>query len=451
MPVQERELFREYLAKVCEQIRWKKAHKVVRRELGDHLEDETALLIESGATVEEAARGAVRDMGDALLIGSQLDRSYRPRPAWGVIAITAALMVIGFFARDYVIRNVANSNHTVDVPRSLFFMGAAVLALIVGYFLDYTFAARRPLILGAGFVALTAALPFLHGDFIYSYGITYNFYYYGVYLVVFIPVVFAVMLWWWPYKGYGGLISYYLAMAVMALAWAVCGGFPVVAVNFCVCGLMLTIELLKGRFNVRKSRGLLILYSPVAAFLLWLISNYYIGRRLSLIFNPALDPRGEGYLGIQIRKILANAKWLGHGGYTMDYLPGAVDDLMLVFYIHKFGWISLVAVLVMFGALFAFAAIRIRRQKSKLGRMAASAILAALGLQFAFYVLNNIWSPLFGTFVLPLLSWSNFALVIDSFLIGLMLSVFRTNDIARDAAVEPKEIPRFKITFERVK
>jgi cell division protein FtsW (lipid II flippase) len=390
-------------------------------------------------------------MGDAMLIGSQLDRSYRPRPAWGVLAITAALMVIGFFARDYAIRNVLNSNHTVDVPRSLFFMGAAVLALIAGYFIDYTIAAKHPLILGAGFVALTAVLPFLNDDLIYENGITWGFFYYGVYLCVFIPVVFAVMLWWWPYKGYGGLIGYYLAMVVMALAWAICGGFPVVAVNFCICGLMLTVELLKGRFNISKSRGLLILYGPVAAFLLWFASNYSVSRRLSLIVNPALDSYGEGYWGLQIRKILSNAKWLGQGGYTVDYLPGVVDDSMLAFYIHKFGWISLVAVLLMFGALFAFAAIQTRRQKSKLGRMAASAILAALGLQFAFYVLNNIWSPLFGSYVLPLLSWSNFALVIDSFLIGIMLSVFRTNDIARDAAVEPKEIPRFKITFERVR
>jgi cell division protein FtsW (lipid II flippase) len=174
-----------------------------------------------------------------------------------------------------------------------------------------------------------------------------------------------------------------------------------------------------------------------------------MGRRLSLIINPVLDYYGEGYLGMQIHKILANAKWLGQGGYTMDYLPGAVDDLMLAFYIHKFGWISLVAVLLLFGALFAFAAMRIRRQKSKLGRMAASAILAALGVQCAFYVLSNVWSPLIGSFVLPLLSFSNAALVIDSFLIGLMLSVFRMDDVARDAALEPKTIPRFNVTFER--
>jgi hypothetical protein len=35
-------------------------------------------------------------------------------------------------------------------------------------------------------------------------------------------------------------------------------------------------------------------------------------------------------------------------------------------------------------------------------------------------------------------------------LIGLMLSVFRTDDIVRDIAIKPKEIPRFKISFERI-
>ncbi len=45
---------------------------------------------------------------------------------------------------------------------------------------------------------------------------------------------------------------------------------------------------------------------------------------------------------------------------------------------------------------------------------------------------------------------ANRALLIHSFLIGLMLSVFRARDIARDTAIEPKTIPRFKITLERI-
>lgn len=30
----------DYLNKVCSQIRWKRAHDIVRRELGDHISDQ---------------------------------------------------------------------------------------------------------------------------------------------------------------------------------------------------------------------------------------------------------------------------------------------------------------------------------------------------------------------------------------------------------------------------
>jgi cell division protein FtsW (lipid II flippase) len=451
--VPERELFREYLAKVCEQIRWKKAHKAVRRELGNHLEDEAAALLESGATEDEAAQGAVRDMGDALFIGSQLDRSYRPRPAWGVIAVTAALMIIGFFARDYAIRHIESSNHVVDVPRSLFFIGAAVLALIVGYFLDYTIAAKRPLVLGAGFLAFTALLPFLNNE--YQYGIHYNICYYSVYLVVFIPVIYAAILWWWPYKGYMGLIGCYLALIVIALVWAVCGWYPLATLNCCICGLMLTAELLKGKFNVKKPCGLAVLYCPIAAFAVFVMRTPLgeaIAERIWSAIYPWNEPRGEGYTAAQVRLRLDQALWFGEGATTpqMGHLPYLGEDYILTYFIHKFGWISLAVVLLLLGALFAFSISQIRRQKSKLGRMMASAILAALGFQCALYIVGNLGAPILGFLALPLLSFSNAALVLDSFLIGLMLSVFRTNDIVRDVAVAPKTILRFKITFERV-
>ena len=441
--MQEHKTFRDYLDKVCEQIRWKKAHVIACRELGDHLEDRQAALLESGLTEDEAANQAVLDMGDAALVGSQLDHTYRPRPAWGIIAVTAALMIVGYFARLYIIQH-ADSFHVVDIPRSIFWLFAAVAVMAIGYFLDFSIIGKHPIIIGAVYVIIILFLVFIGGAYIY----------FANCLKVFFPTVFAGILWWWPYKGYSGLLSIYLVLALMTIAGLTIGNSISLFFFYVgLCGLMLTIEMLKGKFGIRKSLGMLILYSPVALVILLLIGNTSIlnaiALRFTIMFNPHMEPLGAGFLGVQIREILANARWIGSGGYPAYYLPGVVDDFMLTFFIGRFGWISLVIVLLFLGALFAFAYILVKKQKSKLGRMVSLAILISLAANSLFYIANNISLGAFSTTSLLLLSFGNTPLLIDSFLIGLMLSVFRNNDIVRDTTVAPKMIPRIKISMER--
>lgn len=444
--MQQHNSFREYLDKICEQIRWKKAHSVVCRELGDHLEDEQAVLIEAGLAEDESAGQAVLDMGDAVLVGSQLDRTYRPRPAWGVIAVTAALMILGFFARLYIVEHAVNSNYIIDIPRSVFWVCAAIIVLIIGYFLDYTILGKHPLIIGAGFVVMMILIRYANRTDVF--GMPYNVYYYGAYLVILIPVVYAAILWWWPYQGYCGLTIAYLALIIMTMTVLVFSVMLQALFYGVVCGIMLTIELLKDRFKIRKPIGLLILYSPIVLLFIRLWEP--ISRRLSIILHPELEPMGRGFQASQIRLVLESARWIGQGGHAANDVPSLVNDHMLTFFIYQFGWISLVLVLVLFGALLAFSAVLISKQKSRLGRMVSLAILLSLAIQGGLYIVNNLGMVWGGFAILPLLSYGNAALLIDSFLIGLMLSVFRNDDIVRDPIIAPKRIPRIKITMERL-
>ena len=47
--------FAVYLERICGQIRWKKAHPSIRRELSGHMEDQMAEYISAGIPPEEAA------------------------------------------------------------------------------------------------------------------------------------------------------------------------------------------------------------------------------------------------------------------------------------------------------------------------------------------------------------------------------------------------------------
>ena len=42
---------------------------------------------------------AVEDMGDPVAVGADLDRLHRPRPQWGMLGLTLALLLVGGWLR----------------------------------------------------------------------------------------------------------------------------------------------------------------------------------------------------------------------------------------------------------------------------------------------------------------------------------------------------------------
>lgn len=68
---------REYLNDVCNQIRWKKAHYIICEELENHIIDQKAAFVQMGMDEETATDKAIKEMGDPILVGSELDQTHR--------------------------------------------------------------------------------------------------------------------------------------------------------------------------------------------------------------------------------------------------------------------------------------------------------------------------------------------------------------------------------------
>ena len=67
------ERFDGYLAQVDEQIRWARVRPALRRELMGHLEEQRDACLAEGMDETSAEIEAVRQMGDPVLVGQQLD------------------------------------------------------------------------------------------------------------------------------------------------------------------------------------------------------------------------------------------------------------------------------------------------------------------------------------------------------------------------------------------
>ena len=67
-----------WLSRVCEQVRWRPARASVKKELADHIEDQTEAYLAAGIPREEAQLRALEQMGDADMVGEQLNAAWQP-------------------------------------------------------------------------------------------------------------------------------------------------------------------------------------------------------------------------------------------------------------------------------------------------------------------------------------------------------------------------------------
>ena len=87
---------KEFLNTVCEQIKYKPIRNSISEELKNHIEDRKEELIEMGQNEEEAEKNAVEQMGDAEIIGKELNKVHRPRLDWKLLIILVVLLIFGF-------------------------------------------------------------------------------------------------------------------------------------------------------------------------------------------------------------------------------------------------------------------------------------------------------------------------------------------------------------------
>ena len=89
----------EYLEILKAQIRYVKVRDSVAKEVEDHIKDQAMAYRQSGMTESEATAEAVRQMGDPVAAGVELDRIHRPAMDWKLVAFVAVLSIIGLLVQ----------------------------------------------------------------------------------------------------------------------------------------------------------------------------------------------------------------------------------------------------------------------------------------------------------------------------------------------------------------
>ncbi|MCL2364458.1 MAG: permease prefix domain 1-containing protein [Defluviitaleaceae bacterium] len=435
----------EYVNTVCRQIRWKKAHARISEEMLNHITDSRDTYLQQGLDEEEATQNAITDAGDALVIGTQLDRIHRPKPQWGMM-----LSVVGFALLGIILGHVLFPGMDILYGRlfsQLIWLIIGTAFMFAAYFADFTILGKYPWRIFIT-VSLMAFILFYfasrHGQWIripYLGNIEFR-YISLLFPITLVPAVYATRN-----KGYVGLIIALFAYGFLCL---VAVAAPPIGVSgfmhFMPVGLALMIfAVMRGWFGINKWRGLLLVAVPHVSIFTWILwesrhRDFYQFRRM---INPHLDPTGRGFFPLQVRRLLNNATLLGEG--TTEYtrfwpirdMPEMLyEDFLLATVAFRLGWLAFAAVLCAFIFFIAHAATRCFKQKSGLGFFVSIAIIMTFAIQVFSYVISNLGFAFIRT-SLPLISPGNNAIVIYMALLGFMLSVFRTGDAVADKYSDP--------------
>lgn len=427
------ERIHEYAKAVCDQIKWKKAHPVIAKEIENHLTDQRDAYIAEGADEAAATDQAIAQMGDPAIVGTQLDRTHRPKPQWGMLILTALLVCIGLLVRIVFI-----SSDEQDLL-------SVILSIIVGlglmaatYFMDFTLIGKYPktfyfAILALWVIALLIT-PVINGSL-----------YYTSFIPLLFPLGFAAIVYASRGKGYRGIIACglsFLLPAVLTVLFPSTSGLLLFTLAALV---ILCLAISKKWFNVKILNGYLLVWIPIATVLLLtfvLLYGTYRWERIQAMFDPASYATDFGYVAAQIKTLLASSSLFGHGATpdaaTIVSWMGNNTDYLLTYLIYHVGWIAFIIImglLIFFmikGFMLCF------KQKSRLALFVSVSIMMVFTLQVAGYVAVNLGFTIIAPISLPLISYSLIATMINLVLIGVMLSVFRTGDITKDGI--PNEI-----------
>ena len=433
----ERKTIAAYLEAVQGQIRWKRARPLLVRELERHLEDQRDDFLKEGKAPDEAERLAVEDMGDPVTVGTELDRVHRPRPQWGLLGLTIALAAIGvvlrvLFRQSYV--------QQMGIMRFLASLGLGTVAMLGMYFFDVSRLVRHARAVYIGTLAMTVLLR----------AVLYPTYYNALMSALY-PLIYALWLYSFRGKGWKGFVLVILGGVPLAVSCEVIPSMSSLSVLL-LSGLVVTLYAV-GRdwFGVGRWKGLASALAIPALLLTWLLSQGYLSSlrgRLQIALHPEQDKLGRGFRGFILQAFWQDVPPLRqhgsvgaavHAGVRVRVLTSGGQEMRPIDFSHDFlpasmaaawGWVPLLVLLAALGGLFLWLLVKGLRQSYLPGRLVVLAVTLTLGLQTLFSAALNFGFVLFSA-SLPLVV-GNFQTVVDMALIGLALSVFRGDSVARE-------------------
>ena len=451
----------EFLNSVCEQIKYKPIRNTIAEELKDHIEDKKEELIEMGQNEEEAEKNAVEQMGDAEIIGKELNKVHRPRLDWKLLIILAVLLIFGFVISyiitenehtemmQYMKEGVNEYITTNYMIKYVCFVGLGFAIGVIIYFCDYERIKNKPLIL---YIIATVAiiLAFLFGisvngiNFlrIGNYSIMSNTIAIPLYILAFIGFLENIneenkltkLFKQKNIKINANILKLVVLSLISLLMLSLIPSLSSVIVLAITYLILATKKVVSESENKRKHLlmlwGIPIIVGTVVV-LFEVLANPYVLDKFISVYNPEEYKETEGWRALNRKEIIESAQKFGEAGNMSDaiYLFDEFGNNEIISILAHFGWIPTVTLII---AVLAFS-IKLVINSFKIKEKYGSLIILGIGcmfiLQSVFNVLMNFNLLFDASFNLPFVTYGCGELVVNMMCLALIFAVYRKKDV----------------------
>ena len=423
----------EYLEIVAAQVRCKRAVPYLKEELEDHIQDQKDAYIADGMNPFEAEMNAVKEMGDPVETGVQLDMVHRPKMEWKVL-IGAVLMGLIGLAVQFIIAkgsepSLGDSGAIGLLGRQLVGMAAGVVIMMVLCYLDYSLLMKWALPIW-GVLVIAIVYSTICGVTVNGRSLT------AMRLAYFIIPFYAGVIYKFRNEKWKGLLKSLACLGITVLSVLKIPDLGS-AITILLSGLlMISAAVYQRWYQVDRKKVLIGLWGSLSAGGLLLLgtvfykilqgeSSYRIERIKAWFGRESGD-----FILEQMSEVAENVKSGTLMDWTMwEYVRNNYIWTYLMEYLGTWQGILLLAVFIAFmGMLF----MGVLKQKNRLGYLTGLACVLYLGIQAFIYIGMNFKMVPFSGNYMPFFSNGIGAMVVTYFYMGILLSIFRNSTVVRN-------------------
>lgn len=413
------EKMEEYLSSICCQINSSKIHSDIQEEIRCHIEEIALEYIEGGFSEDEAINNALAQMGDASLIGRELNKVHRQRPEWSIVILASIFTLLGL-SIIFLIDSIGILQYSLFSKSIICALVGFSLAAFLYYFdymkiKDYS----KYLYLATTTVML---LTLIFGKTIN--GKPYLFIGTAINLIDVSPLLLTV--------SFAGILSqfnwsetrqfvYGSILLIVPILLMIASRSSSALLTYCTSVIILLIA-----SGIKIKNILILITSCLAAFILYLFKEPYHTQKLLIFLNTKSDPAGSGYLNIQLDKLIHTAGILGQGFAFDGKMPSEIHtDFIFAFIVYTFGWVAgilLASLVVLFLVRISTIAFYV---KSSYGKLLVSGFTAIFSIQFVWNILMNLGLAPITSMALPFISYGNSQFIINMAVVGLISNIYK--------------------------
>ncbi|SCY35848.1 permease prefix domain 1-containing protein [Butyrivibrio sp. INlla14] len=418
----------EYIKKLLEQVRFKKAHKGIEDEIRAHIEDQISDNMAAGMDRESAEKAAVADMGDPVEVGISMDRVHKPHLAWSMVIAALVVGILGSIIHILITKDAVASGKEIFVNGSdnyILYTIFGIIAMILFYLIDYTNIAKYSKFIVA---ALLVQFMLVINDTLIVIG------HEGIFassLMLLMVPAYAGIIYKYRGDGFGALIK--------SLLWIIipCGivfikfqKMPAVVMIISML-VQLTIAIVKGWIKVPKIPAIVSMWAfftaiPVACLAIMyrfgLLAQYQMDR-----IRVMLKTDSEAYYTIKmVRDITKSASQSGKtSSEIIGVLPNPDSYYILTYILATWGDAVLIAVITVVAAVIVAGFVISSKAKNQLGIVMGSGCMMALAVNAIANMCAGFGvTPYFSSFF-PFISSGGSNLLISYAFLGIVMSIYK--------------------------